>query len=120
MSAAKRASNIDVVRMICDILDRLEPPKNGARHHLISFVPDRPGHDRRYAIDPSKIEWELGWCATEKFEVGIEKTVQWYRNHQAWWRSILDEDFAREARRVSHVKAQIACRSSVFGSALVS
>jgi dTDP-glucose 4,6-dehydratase len=84
-------TNIDVVRTICDILDRLEPSKNFAR--LISFVPDRPGHDRRYAIDPSKIERELGWRATETFETGIEKTVQWYRNHPEWWRPILDRGY---------------------------
>jgi dTDP-glucose 4,6-dehydratase len=89
-------TNIDVVRTICDILDRLEPSKNFAR--LISFVPDRPGHDRRYAIDPSKIERELGWRATETFETGIEKTVQWYRDHPEWWRSILDRGY--EPKRI--------------------
>lgn len=91
-------TNIDVVRAICDVLDRLEPSQNGARHRLISFVSDRPGHDRRYAINPSKIEWELGWRATETFDAGIEKTVQWYRNHPAWWRSILDRGY--EAKRI--------------------
>ena len=88
-------TNIDVVRTICDILDHLEPSKNFAR--LISFVPDRPGHDRRYAIDPSKIERELGWRATETLEAGIEKTVQWYRNHPEWWRSILDRGYELSA-----------------------
>jgi dTDP-glucose 4,6-dehydratase len=89
-------TNIDVVRTICDILARLEPSKNFAR--LISFVPDRPGHDRRYAIDPSKIERALGWRATETFETGIEKTVQWYRDHPEWWRSILDRGY--EPKRI--------------------
>jgi dTDP-glucose 4,6-dehydratase len=91
-------SNIDVVRAVCAILDHVEPSKNGSRNRLISLVSDRPGHDRRYAIDPSKIERELGWQAVEAFETGIEKTVQWYLNHQAWWRSILDRGYT--AKRV--------------------
>jgi dTDP-glucose 4,6-dehydratase len=91
-------TNIDVVRKICDILDRLEPSNNGSRHRLISFVSDRPGHDRRYAIDPSKIERELGWRATKTFEAGIETTVQWYCNHRAWWQSILDRGYV--AKRI--------------------
>jgi dTDP-glucose 4,6-dehydratase len=86
-------TNIDVVRTICDILDHLEASNNGSRHRLISFVSDRPGHDRRYAIDPSKIERDLGWRATETFEAGIEKTVRWYCSHPAWWRSILDRGY---------------------------
>jgi dTDP-glucose 4,6-dehydratase len=91
-------TNIDVMRAICDFLDHLEPLPNGPRHRLISLVSDRPGHDRRYAIDPSKIERELGWRATETFETGIEKTVLWYRNHPEWWRSILDRGY--EAKRI--------------------
>src|SRR5262249_8022749 len=91
-------TNINVMSTICSILDRLEPLNNGTRHRLLSFVPDRPGHDRRYAIDTSKIERELGWRATETFEAGIEKTVQWYRNHPAWWRSIVDRGY--EAKRI--------------------
>jgi dTDP-glucose 4,6-dehydratase len=91
-------TNNDVVRTICNILDRLEPSSNGSRDRLISSVSDRPGHDRRYAIDPSKIERELGWRATEAFETGIEKTVQWYRTHPEWWRSILDRGY--EAKRI--------------------
>jgi dTDP-glucose 4,6-dehydratase len=91
-------TNIDVVRTICEILDRLEPSNNGLRRRLISLVPDRPGHDRRYAIDPSKIERELGWRATEAFETGIEKTVQWYRNHPEWWQRILDRGYT--AKRI--------------------
>ena len=75
--------NIDVVRMICSILDNLIP---NPRPHadLISFVKDRPGHDRRYAIDARKIEQELGWKPAETFATGIAKTVRWYLDHQAW------------------------------------
>ena len=98
VGARSQRTNIDVVRSICDILDRLQPSSDGSRHRLISFVPDRPGHDWRYAIDPSKIECELGWRANEKFEVGLEKTVQWYCDHEIWWRSILDRGY--EPKRI--------------------
>ena len=57
---------------------------------------DRPGHDRRYAIDPSKIERELGWRAVESFETGLAKTVRWYLESRAWWQSILDEGYRAE------------------------
>ena len=63
---------------------------------LISFVPDRPGHDRRYAIDPSKIENELGWRAQETFESGLRKTVHWYRDHPAWWQPLRSKIYAGE------------------------
>jgi len=91
-------TNIQVVTTICDLLDRLEPSKSGSRRRLISFVPDRPGHDRRYAIDPSKIERELGWRATETFETGIEKTVKWYLENRLWWQAILDRGY--QAKRI--------------------
>jgi dTDP-glucose 4,6-dehydratase len=76
--------NIDVVRTICALLDRLSPA--GAPHErLIQFVTDRPGHDARYAIDATKLETELGWRAEETFETGIEKTVRWYLDRRDWW-----------------------------------
>jgi dTDP-D-glucose 4,6-dehydratase len=86
-SASKAASDHPGSRLVRDL-------RSG-------FVSDRPGHDRRYAINPSKIERELGWRATETFEAGIEKTVQWYRNHPAWWRSILDRGY--EAKRIGRL-----------------
>jgi dTDP-glucose 4,6-dehydratase len=77
-------TNLQVVQRICEIMDRLAP--NGAPHdRLISFVTDRPGHDHRYAIDPTKIETELGWRAQENFESGIEKTIRWYLDREDWW-----------------------------------
>jgi len=79
--------NIDVVRTICTVLDELVPA-NRPREELIEFVPDRPGHDARYAIDPSKIETELGWRACEDFESGIRKTVQWYLDNEWWWKPL--------------------------------
>jgi dTDP-glucose 4,6-dehydratase len=83
-------SNLAVVKTICDLLDRLQPSEHGARHRLITFVADRPGHDQRYAIDASKIENELGWHAAETFETGLAKTVQWYLRNRTWWESILE------------------------------
>jgi dTDP-glucose 4,6-dehydratase len=80
-------TNIEVVRRICALLDRMVP--EGAPHdRLITFVADRPGHDRRYAIDAAKLESELGWTARETFETGIEKTVRWYLDHEDWWRPL--------------------------------
>jgi dTDP-glucose 4,6-dehydratase len=77
--------NIEVVRTICDILDDLRPSdREGSYRDLITFVDDRPGHDWRYAIDPSKIENELGWASQESFESGLRKTVEWYLEHREW------------------------------------
>jgi dTDP-glucose 4,6-dehydratase len=88
--------NIDVVRAICRLLDDLAPSGQGSRESLITFVPDRPGHDRRYAIDSSKIERELGWRSAESFETGLAKTVRWYLDSRAWWQSILDRGYTAE------------------------
>jgi len=88
-------TNIDVVRTICSILDRLAP-KTYAHADLITFVTDRPGHDARYAIDATKLETELGWRAQENFETGIEKTVAWYLANEAWWRPLRDKVYAGE------------------------
>jgi dTDP-glucose 4,6-dehydratase len=94
-------TNIHVVQTICEILDRLEPCSGGARHRLIRFVDDRPGHDRRYAIDAAKIESELGWRAEETFETGLEKTVAWYLANRDWWRDILERGY--QAKRIGIV-----------------
>jgi dTDP-glucose 4,6-dehydratase len=77
-------TNLAVVERICDALDALVPSGAG-RRRLINFVPDRPGHDHRYAIDASKLEQELGWRAEEDFDSGLAKTVRWYLDHRAWW-----------------------------------
>lgn len=77
--------NIDVVATICDILDETAADNDiGPRRDLITFVPDRPGHDRRYAIDFSKLTAELGWTPAESFETGIRKTIAWYLKHMPW------------------------------------
>ncbi len=78
-------ANLDVVDTLCTILDELSPRSDGKPYKAqITYVKDRPGHDRRYAIDASKIERELGWKPAETFETGIRKTVQWYLDNQAW------------------------------------
>jgi dTDP-glucose 4,6-dehydratase len=89
-------TNLHVVTTICRLLDALEPPASGARERLIAFVPDRAGHDRRYAIDASKIERELGWKAAETFETGLAKTVRWYCNNRDWWQTILHRGYKAE------------------------
>ena len=77
--------NLDIVHTVCALLDELRPRKDGKPYvDQISFVKDRPGHDRRYAIDARKIEQQLGWTPAETFETGIRKTVQWYLENQAW------------------------------------
>jgi len=76
--------NLDVVHLLCDSLDRLKPKASGSYRDQIAYVTDRPGHDRRYAIDARKLERELGWKPAETFETGLEKTVQWYLSNQAW------------------------------------
>ena len=87
--------NIEVVLSICSILDELRP-KQGNYRELISFVKDRPGHDRRYAIDASKIKRDLGWQPEETFESGIRKTVQWYLDNLDWCRRVQDGSYQRE------------------------
>ncbi|WP_205341061.1 dTDP-glucose 4,6-dehydratase [Denitrificimonas caeni] len=99
--------NIDVVRTICSVLDELAPAaarnlKTAEGRPLISYnsllthVADRPGHDRRYAIDASKIQRELGWSPAETFESGLRKTVQWYLDNQAWCQRVQDGSYQRE------------------------
>ena len=93
------ASNLDLVRMICAQMDRLRPA--GAPHErLITFVTDRPGHDRRYAIDPTRIRTELGWRPSVSLAEGLARTVAWYLDNEAWWQPLL----AREGvgRRLGH------------------
>ena len=86
--------NIDLVRMLCKLMDELAPdlPVKPARN-LITFVKDRPGHDRRYAIDASKIRTELGWQPQETVEGGLRKTIQWYLDHRDWWQPLLSKEY---------------------------
>ncbi len=96
--------NIDVVRRICEVLDRIAPA-NRPRQELISFVTDRPGHDARYAIDATKLETELGWSARENFESGIEKTVQWYLDNEWWWQPLRERYAGQRLGLVDKVRA---------------
>lgn len=95
--------NIDVVEIICELLDEMHPAKLQANtshlasyKELITFVKDRPGHDLRYAIDASKIERDLGWHPQETFTTGIRKTIAWYLANEKWWRRVQDGSYARE------------------------
>jgi len=82
-------ANLDVVKSLCAILDELKPRSDGLSYESqIIFVTDRAGHDRRYAIDASKLERELGWKPAETFETGIRKTVDWYLSNQDWVRNV--------------------------------
>ena len=90
-------TNLQVVQAICTILDQRRPRPDGKPYaDQIEFVTDRPGHDRRYAIDPSKIERELGWRAEESFETGLAKTVEWYLARQDWWQPLREQRYAGE------------------------
>ena len=91
--------NIEVVRVVCTILDRLQP-RDDARSYAdqMTSVPDRPGHDQRYAIDAGRIREELGWQPCETFETGIEKTVRWYLDNKAWWSEIVARHKADQRR----------------------
>ncbi|MBT9595640.1 MAG: dTDP-glucose 4,6-dehydratase [Vitreoscilla sp.] len=98
-------ANIDIVRSICTLLDELRPDPAGPYERLITHVADRPGHDRRYAIDARKIERELGWRPAETFQSGIRKTVQWYLDHADWvaevqsggYRDWVEQNYARRS-----------------------
>ncbi|BDB25199.1 dTDP-glucose 4,6-dehydratase [Cupriavidus sp. P-10] len=86
-------TNLDVVHTLCDLLDELRPKATGSYRDQITFVKDRPGHDRRYAIDARKLERELGWKPAETFESGMRKTVQWYLDNQAWVQDVMSGDY---------------------------
>jgi len=89
IGGAEEKLNLEVVQTVCSILDELRPQDPVVPHgNLISFVKDRPGHDRRYAMDTCKIESELGWKPRESFESGIRKTVQWYLANETWVRDV--------------------------------
>ena len=80
--------NLEIVHAVCDIVDEMAPRAGGSRRELITFVKDRPGHDRRYAMDARKIERELGWRPKETFETGIRKTIRWYLENKEWVKDV--------------------------------
>jgi dTDP-glucose 4,6-dehydratase len=101
--------NIDIVKTICSLLDEMKPDAAGPYARHIRYVTDRPGHDRRYAIDARKLERELGWKPAETFETGIRKTVRWYLDNQAWvqrvqsgaYREWVDRNYADRSASVA-------------------
>lgn len=94
IGARQPRSNLDVVRTICRLLDERRPDPAGPRERLITFVTDRPGHDFRYEIEPSRSEAALGWTAAHDFEAGLARTIDWYLTHEDWWRGIRERRYA--------------------------
>lgn len=88
--------NIDMVELVCSLMDQLRPRSSGQYRDLISYVNDRPGHDFRYAIDSSKLQNELGWRPKHSLEDALQQTVQWYLENESWWRAILDGRYQLE------------------------
>ena len=108
-------NNLEVVHTLCDLLDALKPRADGHSYRSqIAYVKDRPGHDRRYAIDATKLETELGWRAQETFESGIRKTVEWFLANSAWMQSVTSGEYRRwvETQYGSEANAANAARVS--------
>ena len=84
-------TNLQLVEMLCSILDRLKPRSRAPHKNLIAFVRDRPGHDARYAIDAHRIKEELGWEPTVSVAEGLEQTVRWYLENEDWWNPLLEQ-----------------------------
>jgi len=81
-------TNLELVRTLCTILDAMRPKTSGSYADQITFVSDRPGHDARYAIDPTRMREELGWRPSVTVEEGLKRTVEWYLSNEAWWRPL--------------------------------
>ncbi len=98
-------TNLQVVQTLCKILDDQRPHQDGSYADLIEFVADRPGHDKRYAIDASRIKDELGWEPAETFESGIEKTIHWYLRNEPWWRPIREGTYTGKRLGLSNSRS---------------
>jgi dTDP-glucose 4,6-dehydratase len=109
-------TNKEVVSLICDLLDEFSLCNSGPRRGMIEFVADRPGHDRRYAIDPSKIERELGWKPRESFEASLAATVQWYMQNRPWWEAILQRGYTTDRAGVGQAATEDALQTSRAGA----
>ena len=96
VGARSERSNLAVVMAVCDYLDQRLPREDASHREAISFVTDRPGHDFRYAIDPDKIEREIGWRPQQSFDAGLERTIEWYIANEAWWREIRSKRYDGE------------------------
>jgi dTDP-glucose 4,6-dehydratase len=102
IGARQPRGNLEVVRAICTYLDRRLPDPLGPRERLIRFVVDRPGHDLRYEIDPTRAEAALGWTAPHDFETGLARTIDWYLAHREWWQELRTARYA--GNRLGHVR----------------
>ena len=96
IGGSNEIKNIDIVKTICDIMDEIKPSKNGSYRNLITFVDDRPGHDKRYAVDSTKLQNTLNWEPKESFQSGIKKTIEWYLNNEDWWRKIQRNNYNQQ------------------------
>mgnify|MGYP001242290946 CR=1 FL=1 len=96
IGGANEVKNLDIVKIICDLMDEIKPSENGSYRELISFVDDRPGHDVRYAVDSKKIQDTLNWKPQESFQTGIKKTIEWYLNNENWWRKIQRNNYNQQ------------------------
>ena len=96
IGGSNEVKNIDIVKTICDIMNELKPSKNGSYRDLITFVVDRPGHDKRYAIDSTKLHNTLKWKPRESFPSGLKKTIKWYLNNEEWWRKIQKDNYNQQ------------------------
>ena len=96
IGSSNEVKNIDIVKAICDTMDELKPSINGSYRQLISFVADRPGHDKRYAVDSTKLNNTLKWEPKESFSTGIKKTIDWYLNNEKWWRKIQQNNYNQQ------------------------
>ena len=102
-------ANIDVAKKICEVMDQKLPSAVSRPHFdLVEYVTDRPGHDFRYAIDPSKISRELGWSPKENFDSGIAKTVSWYLDNSQWWQDILEGNSVSRLGTIAPIKESVA------------
>jgi dTDP-glucose 4,6-dehydratase len=107
------SSNLELARKICRIMDRLFPNSAQVPHErLIQFVPDRPGHDLRYAVNSERIRTELGWRAQESFDTGLEKTVRWYAQNERWWGKLRKERYGGQRLGLSGKRAVTALERS--------
>ena len=94
VGGCNQRANIDVVKTVCALLDEFLPESPNVPHSkLITYAQDRPGHDRRYAIDATKLETQLGWTPQESFETGLQKTVEWYLSNQDWVHGVTSGDY---------------------------
>jgi dTDP-glucose 4,6-dehydratase len=104
IGARQARTNLEVVRAICAYLDQQVPDPAGARSRLIRFVTDRPGHDFRYEIDPSRTEKALSWQAPHDFETGLERTIDWYLSNRPWWEAIRGQRYAGQRLGIQSVQ----------------